>query len=350
MAFTSINIQNFRGIKSLEMDDFGQVNVFVGKNSIGKSSVLEAFFMTAAISNGAIPLNLNSWRGMDSLAFLGLNLFFHNFHYQDQESQNLPHFIASLKRPDEVRHLTLIPVKDTLFQATPDFNAPMLSGLLQDFSIHKGQNSSQNYQTKTVIQSLSPPSMQTIPPQGYQEKMMSYFISPRMTTVDAAVLRDLIVKKRGIGIVKALKNIDERIEDIVLVQNSLYCDIGLSELMPLAVMGDGIRKMLFILGVIATNPDGVVCLDEIENGFHYSSITVLWDSLLKAAKEFNVQVFATTHSYECLAALAKVQEANLFGEDIVRVFRLERDGEEHRAVKMTGEDMSIMIGNNWELR
>lgn len=350
MAFTSIHIQNFRGIKSLEISDFGQVNVFVGANSVGKSSVLEAFFMTAAISNGSVPLNINAWRGMDALAFLGLNLFFYQFHYQDQDNRNFPRFVASLKKPDEERHLTLIPIKDTLFQATPDFSAPMLSGLLQDFSIHKDKNNTQNYQTKTVIQSLSPISMQTSPAIGYQEKMMSYFISPRMTTVDAAVLRDLIIKKRAIGIVKALKNIDERIEDIVLVQNSLYCDIGLSELMPLAVMGDGIRKMLFILGVIATNPDGIVCIDEIENGFHYSSTKVLWNALLKAAKEFNVQVFVTTHSYECLAALAQVQEQDLFGEDSVRVFRLERDGEGHKAVKIDGENLRFMTQKGWEVR
>jgi len=305
MAFTSITIHHFRGIKSLEISDFGQVNVFVGKNSIGKSSVLEAFFMLAGISNGTIPINLNAWRGMESAAFTGFNLFFHNFHYQDE--QGFPHITASLTKPNEQRELTLRPIQEVVLQVSAEYTAPALSGLLQDFSIHKGQNTIQRYQSKTVIQSLSPLSMQTFPAQVYQEKMTSYFLSPRVHTIDAPVLRDLIVKKRTIEIVKALKNIDERIEDIILVQNSLYCDVGLSELIPINVMGDGIRKMLFILGIIATHTDGVVCIDEIENGFHYSSATILWEAILKAAKEFNVQVFATTHSYESLVALARVR-------------------------------------------
>ncbi len=72
--------------------------------------------------------------------------------------------------------------------------------------------------------------------------------------------------------------------------------------------------------------------------------------MLKAAKEFNVQIFVTTHSYECLAALVQVQEQDLFGDDAVRVFRLERNGEEHRAVKMKGEGLSVMVEDNWEIR
>ncbi|MCU0428296.1 MAG: AAA family ATPase, partial [Candidatus Kapabacteria bacterium] len=59
MAFTSINIQNFRGIKSLEMDDLGQVNVLVGKNNSGKTSVLEAVWaasMPDALSSSSLVL------------------------------------------------------------------------------------------------------------------------------------------------------------------------------------------------------------------------------------------------------------------------------------------------------
>nr|MCU0427951.1 ATP-binding protein [Candidatus Kapabacteria bacterium] len=164
-------------------------------------------------------------------------------------------------------------------------------------------------------------------------------------------LHPLIVEKSIQSIVSVLSQVDDKIVGIQLgLNDSVLFDIGLPRLVPLHVMGDGMRQTLSILATIATSRNEIVFIDEIDNGLHYSTLSILWEAILKAAKEFNVQIFATTHSYECLAALARVQEANLFGEDIVRVFRLERDGEEHRAVKIDGEDLRIMIGNNWELR
>lgn len=184
------------------------------------------------------------------------------------------------------------------------------------------------------------------------EKLASNILTARR--YDATIkkkLNPLIIEKSIHEIIEVLTQIDEKIVGIQLgLNDAVLFDIGLSRLVPMHVMGDGMRQILSILATIATSKEQMVFIDEIDNGLHYSTLAVLWQAILKAAKEFNVQVFATTHSYECLAALAQVQEGNLFGEDVVRVFRLEREGEEHRAVKMTGEDLSVMIGNNWEVR
>ncbi|MBQ7698224.1 MAG: AAA family ATPase, partial [Paludibacteraceae bacterium] len=61
-GFKNIDIKNFRGIKHLSIDDFSRVNVFLGQNNSGKSSVLEAIFLLAGMSNPDLPLGLNKAR------------------------------------------------------------------------------------------------------------------------------------------------------------------------------------------------------------------------------------------------------------------------------------------------
>ena len=61
-GFKNINIKNFRGIEHLEVDDFSRVNVFLGQNNAGKSSVLECLLLLMGMSNPDLPQNVNSIR------------------------------------------------------------------------------------------------------------------------------------------------------------------------------------------------------------------------------------------------------------------------------------------------
>ncbi len=79
-------------------------------------------------------------------------------------------------------------------------------------------------------------------------------------------------------------------------------DIGSDRLLPLPMMGEGMVRLLSFILRIANAPDGVVLIDEIENGLHYSILPKLWSVIGKMAKKYNTQVFATTHSLECIKA------------------------------------------------
>ena len=59
-GFKNIEIKNFRGIEHLEIDDFSRVNVFVGQNSSGKSSILECLLLMMGMSNPDLPQMVNS--------------------------------------------------------------------------------------------------------------------------------------------------------------------------------------------------------------------------------------------------------------------------------------------------
>ncbi len=73
-------------------------------------------------------------------------------------------------------------------------------------------------------------------------------------------------------------------------------------MIPVPYMGEGIGRLLSILLAIANARGGVALIDEIENGLHYSVQKQVWQAIAHAARQNDVQVFATTHSYECINA------------------------------------------------
>jgi AAA15 family ATPase/GTPase len=74
----------------------------------------------------------------------------------------------------------------------------------------------------------------------------------------------------------------------------------------LAEFGDGIKSFVNIILSLLYKKDRVVFIDEIENGIHYTNFDKLWEIILTISKEQNVQVFATTHSKECIESYARV--------------------------------------------
>ena len=99
-GFKNIEIKNFRGIDHLKIDDFSRVNVFLGQNSSGKSSVLECLFLMMGMSNPNLPQNINSFRSRNYSSFADLGYLFHNYDYK------LKPEIASELFDDTKRHLT----------------------------------------------------------------------------------------------------------------------------------------------------------------------------------------------------------------------------------------------------
>jgi AAA15 family ATPase/GTPase len=89
-------------------------------------------------------------------------------------------------------------------------------------------------------------------------------------------------------------------------------------------MGEGMRRVLSLVLAIANAPGGVVLIDEIENGLHYSVQADVWKAIARAARDADVQVFATTHSWECIEAAHRAfKEA---GPYELRYYRLDRRG------------------------
>ena len=109
----------------------------------------------------------------------------------------------------------------------------------------------------------------------------------------------------------------------------LYCDVGFNELVPVNIVGEGINRLLSIILAIYEASNGIVMIDEVENGFHYSSLPFLWEAIFESAREFNVQVFATTHSFENIKAYSSVYDKLEGKKDHMGLFRIEKLKDKH---------------------
>jgi len=105
---------------------------------------------------------------------------------------------------------------------------------------------------------------------------------------------------------------------------TLYADIGLRELVPLQLMGGGFQSVVAFAVNVAGTRDGIVLVDEIENGVHYSALEQLWQGLHLLCEEMNAQIVATTHSLECVEAARRALPADAL---LVHRFSKRPDGD-----------------------
>ena len=78
-GFKNLEIKNFRGVEHLKIDDLSRVNVFLGQNSSGKSSILECLLLIMGMSNPDLPMNVNSVRSRSFSNFADLGYMFPNY-------------------------------------------------------------------------------------------------------------------------------------------------------------------------------------------------------------------------------------------------------------------------------
>lgn len=117
---------------------------------------------------------------------------------------------------------------------------------------------------------------------------------------------------------------------------------------PLKSLGDGAVRMFCVALALANCRDGFLLIDEVENGIHYSVQQNFWKMVLQSAQENNVQVLATTHSWDCMAGFATAAAAN---EEVDGAhIRLERRGGQMRAVEYSEEDLLVAAEQGIEVR
>ena len=128
----------------------------------------------------------------------------------------------------------------------------------------------------------------------------------------------------------------------------VYGDIGLREKIPIPYMGEGIAKLLSYILAIANAKNGIVLIDEIENGLHHSVLPDVWKSIETISRKYNCQVILTTHSYEAIKAMV----AGLKTQGKNRWFYIRMDRENNAVVpKYYSPDvLQSTIDRDWEIR
>ncbi|MXX94012.1 MAG: AAA family ATPase [Chloroflexi bacterium] len=116
---------------------------------------------------------------------------------------------------------------------------------------------------------------------------------------------------------------------------------GQSRRMPLKSLGDGAIRAFSMAVAIANCRGGILVVDEVENGVHHSRQRLLWKMIFETARENNVQIFATTHSWDCVHAFALT--ASEFDEGEGVLVRLERDQEAMTISAKEYSDLNLRV-------
>jgi AAA15 family ATPase/GTPase len=352
MQLESLKIQNFRAFDYLEMNNFSKINVLLGENNSGKTSVLESIFLLSGMSNPELPLIINAMRDMpihkNVLKYIFNNLEIKNKpvitgDYSGGSSRRLE--IAPIFEKNMVNGG--VTVHNNPSSAISLMSAPDIQGLEYSFTLKKAHEQEKYCRTQFRFEKSE---IKQFEGSDYKEEIVSAFLSSK--TIDSGLpeqLKTLFVAKKEHILNEILSKFDNKIKGIYVLPDGIYIDKeGISERIPLNLMGNGIRRLLNVIATIAANDkqDFICLIDEIENGLHYKSQAVMWQMLFSLTRAINIQLFVTTHSWEMLQSLIKALKQEEFADmqDHIRVFSIvntKKAGVQSYARSYDGLDLAL---------
>jgi len=336
--FKRITIDGFRGIDHLALEDFRRVNVFVGPNGGGKTSVLEAMMLAAHPFAPQCLEKMNNWREMPPL-----------------NSQTWHSLLTIFSEMDCYRTV-LLEMETDEGLASVGISALFGVGGSEESTPVEGSSSgvgtgSAGFEERIRgVKSSYKPSWDEevdgvleLIGGGYQQKVNTrgksppgsvpgaFFVHARRAssvaeTADA--LTTPYAKNKEDFFLEALRKVDPRVRRLIPgaqgKQPTVLADLGYPTMMPISVLGDGFcRVSLIVTGIVSGEPGKLVIIDEIDSGLHHTVMKGLWESILALSEEYDFQVFCSTHNEEMLG---ETLTAFSNERDALRVYRISRNG------------------------
>lgn len=308
-----INIHHFRGIQNADLSNLKPLNLFFGRNNCGKSTMLEALFLACGQNNPILPVSINMMRAFGGISEDDTHVLFYGndtsspISIEIIEDQLRKMEISSYQRREAM--VDLSQADNTISTSQPSYQY----GLRTVFT--RGSESFESELRFDVSQQQIRPS--SLPDTRYKESIKCNYLSPGFDlTIALAGLDDMLKEKEEDILLDALRIIEPSVKDFQLVNGKLYVDVGLSHRIPVNVLGDGARKMMAIVTQIYACRGGVLLVDEISNGFHYSVMKQLWLMIIRALQKNHTQLFATTHDIDSIKGLNNALKEMFLDESI----------------------------------
>jgi hypothetical protein len=347
----SLHIENFRCFQKLDIKEFGKFNVIVGDNGSGKTSLLEAIFLPG---NGAqMPVMFRRLRGMIAPSFspekqLYESLYGDLFFGFSGDSQIKIDLDGSPENSRKAR-LSYTPVSEMpLFPEDKSKNTKIANRVFTFESTDAENN--------TLIQKLNLDGNVSQTGSCKLQKSVFSASSGLPNPVDGAQ-RFSDLKQNSEDDFKLTVNtiykLFPQVSDLSILltggAGEIFCRVvGVSKLMPVSLVSNGLNKILNSLLLFPGQRNGVVLIDEIENGIYYKRYPELWASVIAFCKKFEVQLFVTTHSKECLEALSPYIENDKSAFRFIRTEALENGS--HIARIFKGENFASALETGTEIR
>jgi len=336
--FTNLTIENLRSITRLEIERLGQVNLVTGRNSAGKTTVLEALWLLASPGHPGNAIRLNGFRGMNIVEIreaLGSESPWASL-FPTYDTSRAIRIAATLRGDgrESRRAVTLREVAgSTTALSTGDLVANGGSSSIAtrpDLTMTVEGYSGFDAEYRILFGLAGAEEAPKAPP----VPLRAIFLHARTDeSVEAMAQRysELVAGGREATIVDALRLIDPTILGLRLLtagaQAVVHADVGGPHLIALPLMGGGTwRLFAIVVALLWCGKGGLLLLDEAEYGVHFSVLPKLWRTIDRLAREHRVQVVATTHSRECVEAAFEAQESKLVTDRDEFVFmRMNRD-------------------------
>lgn len=332
--FESLQISGYRGFEQIELSSLGQVNIFVGNNNSGKTSILEA------VSIVCNPLDPFQWLevaqrrlylGRISLMRPDLEAIKWVFFRQNNLASN-----ASYQGQISIKCTGNSPIKNLAANLTDIYGASNEKGNPEKFN-----DDSTDSETDLVINGLELSVTAHILEQGSlfgtdKEQVFQFWEKERFiqrkrqkilvenATIFPAYLSSepildrlskIILKEENNkdDILDLIRLFDEEITDLQILspnnRPTLYIEHKQLGFAPLYVFGDGFKRTLVMVLSLLTITDGVLLIDEIETSIHISALSRVFSWLINTCNQRRIQLFVTTHSLEAVDAMLQSEKS-----------------------------------------
>ena len=327
---TRVDIENYRGFKSYRMDGLAQVNLLVGKNNSGKTALAEAIHLVTAGGDPAVLAEAAQRRGEmtafddGSRLFPDLTHFFHGHQIAPGSSFSLRcdngYPTLTVRLIPMLEQLSLFPEVDSHtggsspdedFETQPKFGVEIeFGGGARDIALTE----------RAAL--IFNPRARGRQPSGLSEIQArptlfvpTDSIPPRRLS---QMWRQAILDSNQPEVVKAMRLVADSIRDIVVLppdgpqrnmptfRDWFVVTTEFKTPIPLGSFGDGVRRLMSLALSLSRVGGGTLLVDEIDTGLHYSVMADMWKLVVKRSIESNVQVFATTHSWDCIEGLSQL--------------------------------------------
>jgi len=292
----NIEIKNFKCFENFKAEGFGRVNLIGGKNNVGKTAFMEA----CAINIYSIDISkMTDVLGSPKLAreFLEIGSRVGASKEEMQSFLELANHYSAISNINDVEYNIMDSdgIKEYNFQ----YKNKNFKVNINDFSFERTKQNNIKFITKLGFTKLQLKQVFISVQKKDKEEILYSYINE----FDSNVTNFKIIG----GDEPSAKVIDR----------DIYQEIN--------EFGDGLKHYISIICSLYACENGYLFIDEIDNGIHYTQLDRLWKIILTISKEQNVQVFATTHSKECIESYARVAKG--LEDDEITFFKLGKNQE-----------------------
>ncbi len=358
----SLAIEGFRGVDSLTLPILGRVNLFAGKNGIGKTTVLEAVQLYASRGNEDVvheivkkreEFDLSAMQDIDDLELLNLDTLFFGRNPELETrvtigpKGNAEKIKISVANEDDVfsKHLRKEEIRSFANQGITFLKVEYK----KDFRLVSGLSDSRSPYRR----------IRRLPREnGWPPAIVCHWMGPGILS-NALIARFwdqvALTDEENIAVYALGLVMDDNVERITMVGDEsnrfrgrkAIVRLGNQSPVPLKSLGDGAVR-LFTTALAMTNcTGGFLLIDEAENGIHHSVQRHYWKMVLDIASRNNIQVFATTHSIDCVRGFS---QAALESKEDGVLFRLEKKEQGVKAIRYSEAELEAATRLDTEVR